>query len=108
MTNIFGIPHQPATPTSCPHIVPVESRSGRDITAKRARCTNPPQPNGWCAEHQAGQQCMQVGESVGWQEVQVNESLTILTGKANWECFAELVTAERVKQVKRTVARCAD
>ena len=74
----------------------------------RAPCKRPALPGmKWCSEHQYVEEIMLLGESCHYREVKISESVIILSGKHNWEAYAEHARSDILPTIKRAVKRVA-
>lgn len=87
----------------CPHTVLREERiSDRIRRPVAGQCRAKPLAHGWCQEHARSHELLSIGAMLGYPMVNIG-SRGILSGCANWEAYAERVSAPHAVQDMATI-----
>lgn len=70
-----------------------------------AKCKALATLDGWCEEHAAGREVMQLGEIYKFAALQINEALHIGQGVESWLGYAQVARPNRVLQIWRLVEK---
>jgi hypothetical protein len=83
----------PALPRAqCPHGVLVERKS----LMYREICNQPATHDGWCEAHALSHRFLELGASLGYPALDLNQYRGVFAGCANWEGYAEIFNARHL------------
>jgi len=105
LSRVPALPQQPPV-TICQHSQPRIKHIKKDEYLVRAPCKLPALLGSiFCTNHQYAQEILKMGESCHYREVKISEAVTILSGRHNWEAYAELARADILPTIERAVKR---